>query len=298
MARYGLDLQRKGKNKKRRTVTLVIAFLCFALVVGSVSFLLLWRSLDFDFGNIFKKDDESTTTEQTTEPTTAQTFTGEYVFLAAVTSDDGKETRYINLISVNLGEKTIRIVPVDATEKPDGSKKTFADILVSNGPKELEGYLAPKYSCEISRYAVFTESGYKGVFRALGNFTVTLKNDVEYDTKDMFLELKKGENTMTPEKAFKYMKYLSERFTGYEASQLNAELGVAAFDSFMTLTEFSKADSLFNSIINNCNSDITIVDFTSANEEINSLIPKSSKEKLKVFVSKTVRENADEEEIR
>ena len=48
-----------SKSKKMRV--LVIAFLCFSLLLGSVSMLLLWRSLNFDFNNIFVKQDESTT---------------------------------------------------------------------------------------------------------------------------------------------------------------------------------------------------------------------------------------------
>ena len=104
MAKYGFDLQRK--NKKKKFTMLICVFLCFTVVLGSVSFLLLWRSLNYDFNNIFKKEDDSSTAPATTQQASEVVFEGEYRFLVAVTSDDGKQTRFINLIDVNLGDSS------------------------------------------------------------------------------------------------------------------------------------------------------------------------------------------------
>ena len=66
LANYGFDLQRK--NKKKKTTTLIVLFICFVVLLGSVSTFLLWRSLNYDFNNIFVvTDDESTTVVHTTE---------------------------------------------------------------------------------------------------------------------------------------------------------------------------------------------------------------------------------------
>jgi len=138
---------------------------------------------------------------------------------------------------------------------------------------------------DIDRYALFTDTGYKSVFRALGDVTVKVDKDIEYDTPDMFLELKRGENTIAPEKVFKYMKYICETEKGYECSRLNAEIIVSAFEAFYNIEKFNSADSLFSKLINYCKSDISIVDYTENKDEIEYLIPKTSKEKLKVYVS-------------
>ena len=102
MARYGLDLQQKNKSKKKRTVTFICVFMCFVILLGSVSVLLLWRSLNYDFNNIFVVGDVSTTKEPETTKPEEKVYAGEHLFLVAVTSDDGKETRFLNLISVDL----------------------------------------------------------------------------------------------------------------------------------------------------------------------------------------------------
>lgn len=284
MAKYGFDLQRK--NKKRKTTALICLFIAFVILLGSVSTFLLWRSLNYDFNNIFvKNDEESTTSAPTTEKTDTLILHGDALFLVAVTSDDGKETRFINLIDVNLEEKTVRVIPFDHTKKSSNHKTTYEKILFENGVKELVVAVEGDRMVDIDRYVLFTDSGYKSVFRALGDVTVRVNRDIEYDTPDMFLELKRGENTIAPEKVFKYMKYICETEKGYECSRLNAEIIVSSFEAFYNIEKFSSADTLFSRLINYCKSDISIVDYTENKDEIEYLIPKTSKEKLKVYVS-------------
>ena len=293
MAKYGFDLQRK--NKKRKTTALICLFIAFVILLGSASTFLLWRSLNYDFNNIFvKNDEESTATAPATEMMDSVVVQGDALFLVAVTSDDGKELRFVNLIDVNLGEKTIRVLPFDHVEKSKQHKSTYEKILLESGVKELVFAVENDKQVDVDRYVLFTDTGYKSVFRALGEITVTVNNDIEYDTPDMFLELKRGENTIAPEKVFKYMKYICETEEGYNCSRLNADIVVSSFEAFYNIEKFSSGDSLFSKLINYCKSDISIVDYTENKEKIEYLIPKNSKEKLKVYVSE--KEINDEKE--
>lgn len=292
MAKYGFDLQRK--NKKRKTTAFICLFIAFVILLGSVSTFLLWQSLNYDFNNIFvKSDEESTTSVPETKRTDSIVLQGDALFLVAVTSDDGKEARFINLIDVNLGDKTVRVLPFDHTGKSKQLKSAYEKILLNNGIKELVSAIESDRQVDIDRYVLFTDSGYKSVFRALGEVTVRVNKDIEYDTPDMFLELKRGENTIAPEKVFKYMKYICETEKGYECSRLNAEIIVSSFEAFYNIEKFNSADSLFSKLINYCKSDISIVDYTENKDKIEYLIPKTSKEKLKVYVSE--KEINDEE---
>ena len=292
MAKYGFDLQRK--NKKRKTTAFICLFIAFVILLGSVSTFLLWQSLNYDFNNIFvKSDEESTTSVPETKRTDSIVLQGDALFLVAVTSDDGKEARFINLIDVNLGDKTVRVLPFDHTGKSKQLKSAYEKILLNNGIKELVSAIESDRQVDIDRYVLFTDSGYKSVFRALGEVTVRVNKDIEYDTPDMFLELKRGENTIAPEKVFKYMKYICETEKGYECSRLNAEIIVSSFEAFYNIEKFNSADSLFSKLINYCKSDISIVDYTENKDKIEYLIPKTSKENLKVYVSE--KEIFDEE---
>lgn len=285
MAKYGLNLKGSNNSAKKRRVTFILLFICFAIVLGSVSFLLLWRSLNYDFNNFFIKNDESTLPVTTTEKTQTVRYNGEAMFLAAVTSDDGKQTDFITLVNVNLSDKIIKLIPVDGETVNSQTNLSYSRILENSGVKELVTLLNADLGINIDRYVLLTESGYKSVFRTLGNITVKLSENVEYDTEDMFLELKKGENILTPEKTYKYMKYICQTNDSYECSRLNSEIIVAAISAFYTSNNISSGDSLFSKLINYCKTDISIVDYTSYKEKIEYLAPVSSKEQIKVYVS-------------
>lgn len=285
MAKYGLNLKGENNTDKKRRYKFAVLFVCFAVVLGAVSFLLLWRSLNYDFNNFFVKSDESTSPVTTTEKTENESYTGKALFLAAVTSDDGTKTDFITLINVDLSGKTIKIIPIDGETEDTETKLSCSQILEKKGIKELVLFLNDNLGVDIDRYVLLTESGYKSVFRTLGNITVKLSESVEYDTADMFLELKKGENILTPEKTYKYMKYICETADSYECSRLNSEIVSSAFSAFFTNDKIVLGDNLFSELINYCKTDISIVDYTSVKDKIEYLAPVSSKEQLKVYVS-------------
>ena len=81
------------------------------------------------------------------------------------------------------------------------------------------------------------------------------------------------------------MKYICETEKGYECSRLNASVIVSSFEAFYNIEKFNSADAFFSKLINYCKSDISIVYYTENKDKIEYLIPKTSKEKLKVYVS-------------
>lgn len=288
MARYGLDLERKNKFDSKRKRSFIILFLCFCLLLGTASTLLLWRSLEYDFNNIFGDDTEESTAPVNEELTEAPVYEGSAVFFLAVTSDDKTAVRFINLISVDLFDKTIRVVPVDANKMLVGGQMTLANAVVKQSREFLITEAEKILFTEIDRYVILTESNYKTMFNYFGDVEVFLEEEIAYDTEDMFLELKRGKNTLTPEKAYKYMKYVSSTYSGIKASEKNADVIVAAFSAFYTLENDANSEAIFTKIINYCETDISIVDFINVKDKSGSIIPNSNKEKLRVYVAATV----------
>ncbi len=288
MARYGLDLERKNKFDSKRKRTFIILFLCFCLLLGTASTLLLWQSLEYDFNNIFGDDTEESTAPVNEELTEAPVYEGSAVFFLAVTSDDKSTVRFINLISVDLFDKTIRVVPVDANKMLVGGQMTLANAVVKQSREFLITEAEKVLFTEIDRYVILTESNYKTMFNYFGDVEVFLEEEIAYDTEDMFLELKRGKNTLTPEKAYKYMKYVSSTYSGIKASEKNADVIVAAFSAFYTLENDANSEAIFTKIINYCETDISIVDFINVKDKSGSIIPNSNKEKLRVYVAATV----------
>lgn len=292
MSDYGLNLG-SGKNKRKNKKALfIIAFLCFALVLGSVSLLLLWKSLNFDFNNIFGMTEKSSEAEISVS-NSQKAYEGVYVFGVAVTDDDSKELLFSQLISVDLKERTVRVVPVE-TSTVLKSGKTVSETVIAEGASAFKSAMGELCGESVSRYCIFTESDYKAIFREMGEITVTVSEDIKYDTDDMFLELSKGENKLTAEKTYKYMKYLCGEASNEAAAEGCAQITVAAFKAFYTQNNLRSANSLFEELINYCKTDISIVDFIEASDALQYLAPSSANDEVKAFVSKTVRETAYE----
>ena len=126
--------------------------------------------------------------------------------------------------ALEFSEYIARSVPVDSNIADSETGFTCAKLLETNGIKSVVSFLNNYYGKEINRYVLLTETGYKSFFRAMGDITVKVSEDIAYDTADMFLELKRGENVLTPDKTYKYMKYLCETKKGYGCSKANAEI--------------------------------------------------------------------------
>ena len=295
MARYGLNLSQNNKAPKKRKTAFICLFLSFVVVLGTVSMLLLWRYYDYDFNNMGARGDVATTEVITTTDVAENEYSGEYVFLVSVISDDGKMALFHNLICVDLSEKTFRVVPVDGGIADSKTGLTCDELVIRNGIKSMVAFLSKYYSVDINKFVLLNESGYKSVFRVMGDITIKVSEDVVYDTDDMFLELNRGENTLTPDKTYKYMKYLCETLGGYERAKANAEIVVAAFSAYYTADRFNSADNTFEIVIDYCeDTNISRIDFQNAKDELQYLIPKNSKEKLKVFVSGNIRSDLKE----
>lgn len=297
MADYGFDLRRRTKHKKKKTRAFIIAFVCFTIILGSVSTLWLWRSLNYDFNNIFAHDGETTRVETTASPDSV-TYSGKYTFLIAITSDDGKTSYIFNAVTVNLDDKTIRVIPVNGDIVDSASGLTCHQLLVAGGISAVVNCLNSHYGVEFNKYIVVTETQYKSIFRAMGNITINVPEEVVYETDDMYLEIPAEQDyVLAPDKTHKYMKYIYETKEGYDRSLASAEIIVAAFQSFYTASNCENAEQIFSTVIDYCTTDISIVDFTEAQDEISYLLPDSSNERLKVFISDNITADSIEEGV-
>jgi anionic cell wall polymer biosynthesis LytR-Cps2A-Psr (LCP) family protein len=243
---------------------------------------------------MFVKQEESTTAAPETTKVDSVSYTGRYEFFVAVTDEAKTKTLFVNVVSVDLSDKTIRVIPIDENITDSLTGLTCGKMLVENGVKNTVSFINRFYDIEIDKYVVLTENGYKSFFRAMGDITIKLSTEITYDTDDMFLELNRGENILTPDKTYKYMKYICESSKGYEKAKGNAEIVVAAFNAFYTAERFNSADNTFSIIVDYCDTDISIVDFMGAKEELEYLLPESSKEKMKVFISDNIKNDTVE----
>ena len=252
------DKRRKGKN----TALFVIAFVCFSIVLSAVSLLMLWRSYDYDFGNIVKTPQTSQT--DTTAPVTQPVqLTGSASILLVHTSEDSKQLRAVNAVMVELSSGTIKIVPFTADTKTAGGE-TLEESFLASGMKGLTAAVSSIDGCVCDKYVNITDSALINIIKYLGDLQYTLSSPVSYVTEELAIELPAGEQLLSPETVLKLVKYNNAVYSSEEASQRNAVLLAAAVNKYYTADIAGKSTELYTQLINYVQSDISVVDFQNA----------------------------------
>ena len=97
------------------------------------------------------------------------------------------------------------------------------------------------------------------------------------------------------DKNIDYWQFLREKPTWYRELSRHPERIEDFVKDYKIVRRKRVVDKVedFSKLINYCKSDISIVDFTDNKEKIEYLIPKTSKEKLKVYVSEKVIDNEE-----
>ena len=111
------------------------------------------------------------------------------------------------------------------------------------------------------RYLYTAEKGFKTVLRALGNgLVLNVPSKIDYRGEDFTLRLQPGEQTLNADTLLKWVKYTGG---GRQAQQeRQAQMLCAAFDQLITIDHARDAEKLFKTIINEVDSDISMLDFT------------------------------------
>ena len=84
----GLSFKSQQTAKNRNSVFLAVTLICFSLIIGSLSFLMLLRHYDYDLGNIVKQTERVTTTESDISHTQEPDLTGQATLLFGHISED------------------------------------------------------------------------------------------------------------------------------------------------------------------------------------------------------------------
>ncbi len=258
----------KSKNKRR----FALAFLCFSLILGAVSFLMLLRAYDFDLSGMVRttestKDSSSLITESTTEP-----ITGGAVFLIVHTSDDGKTVRGIFYVAADMSTRSVGVLPLapDKDVAPDGIKTTLAKVYLSGGAEELKKAAATVAGFAADKYVVMTDTGLINCLKTLGDLKIKMTKAIHCKTENLVLELPAGVQLLAPDTVLRLIKYNLTAYGFEEAAKENAALLAAAIKTYCEPKLASRSEEVFSALINSVKSDISALDFAGAKSAVDA----------------------------
>ncbi len=190
----------------------------------------------------------------------------------AVAKLDGTPTMMFAAVDT-LGEEVdfIALITLDATNKkftvssvPPGEyygTKTLSGIFATGDAEELAAATQEMTGIKIDRYAVVTEKNFKPLISAMGLTEFEISKKINYTSDEFSLNLLAGKQTLPGDKLYKYIRFVGLGGSDYEM-QAQAEIIGEVISQRLNETNTEKGEELFGTLINKCESNITIVDFT------------------------------------
>lgn len=246
--------------KAKRVKAFVISFVCFVLLFGSVSFLMLLHSLDYDLSNLVGGGDITNTTEEQEETTSiTDALHGTKTFFVSCTGTSGEIT-FAAFIKADFENSKITVTALDPASAADanGFEGKLTEHYQRAGIRQLTLAAESITGFKADRYISFTEANFKRILRAIGDITVNVHRDIYLSGSDVILELKAGEQKLSPDTLLKYIKYGEK---GNALIPLQEKVISYIVKSLLTPQSAAKIDRIFSDTINLVETNISVMDF-------------------------------------
>lgn len=258
-----LNFTSKEKKQTKRFRSFVISFAAFVIILGSVSLLMFMKSIDFNINNLVSSSEKTTHSLSETE-TSSVLMQGESEILF-ICNNSNSEITFAFLLSTNFAENTVtvRAIPIDTSVNYNGSVDSLSAVYKKMGAVAFVKAFEDYSNIDVDKYIDAGELQFK-------NFASKFKDTVvnvpyEINPKDSGgLSLNSGEQSLTADMLLKYMKYTDLIGKSDAFSSLLSEM--------LANSHIGAIDNLFEYIVNNSNTDISIVNYTNEKDKISQMM--------------------------
>lgn len=249
------------------------AAILIACVVGvlAISCLAILKKYDFDIKSAVGGDSETVTESITAESAVPEIY-ADKTYLLWCADDDGGGLHFAWLINVKLPERRATACTLDP-QMPltvDGVSRSINDIYRKSGENALVSAIESGTGVAVDGYIGSYDESFKAMINYLGGVEITVPEQIEYRGPDFTLILVKGKQNLKGDTLFKYLRYLGTLGTSGRSLRSSALLEMT--DGILSPAYLEKRGRIFSKISNTLKTDLTIVDYSSAEEGIKLLM--------------------------
>ena len=274
------DEQKKDKLKKN-----ILIFLGSAVVVVLLATFFLLLSYDFDLENAIGRSD--VVVEGDEKKYTVKNVSGEENILLYITDDNETAVKFLCAVKVNMDKKEITALPVPVSEKIftcNLKKANASDCYKYAGVSQLIECVNEYTGVDFHKYIGCKEGSIEGIIANFNELTVTFDKNMIFKKDADTISFKKGEHTITDDVVYKLITYSA----GEETYSFRADLVLQMFSQYCNQTSLENRNMIYSNIINQTDSNISVVDFISYKDHI--VVLSSDKVKKKYTVVSDVRD--------
>ncbi len=279
---------RTRKQTKREQLKKFSAVLAaFVVVCLLFSFLYIYTRFDGDFSSVFSG------TSQTTEVKTTNIDKAEpksVSLLLFCSNTDKSELRFLCVAKFSYPscEVTLQSVLPDERITFDGKIESFSSVYKKYGADSLKAAVSEYTGAAVDRYIGSADGSFKETAKLLGGFTVDIPEPITF-RGEFTLILSRGSQQISGDALIKYMRYLIiENENGlFEQSEIMSQI----ISSVVKPEKAQKAKSIYTTLANNLETDITIVDFSEHGDMVDRFF---TGEKMTFIINNTAGGEAEE----
>ena len=239
----------------------IITFAVFILVLSACSIFLFMYSLDFDINNLVESttEVEETTTEEVKPIYSVESLTGKSNIMFIITdADNNVESVFCTLMDFDNKSFKVKQVNGDAQYLYGKTYKSMNGIYIDSAENGLAEFFTEKYNINVDKYVVFKLSDLRRFLSLFNGISVNVNEDIKYMSSDYNLELSKGKQEISGEKALNYFLICDN----IERENVICDV----ITSVLTDEHIENAEKLFKNFANLSRTDISVIDFHNALE--------------------------------
>lgn len=269
--RKKVSFMTEKQTAKVKAKKFAIVFGIGAILILAVSLIAILGKNDFNVRAALGADTETKVNEENEAVRTVASESDNIYFLW-VASKDRSQMRFLWLVRAQMPEGKFSICTIKPSSilTIDGKSVTFEEVFAKSGEKELVSAMEAYSGLEIDKYIGSTDENFKALINYLGGIQIEVPEQIEYKSDDFNAILVKGMQNMKGDTIFRYLRYLG--VTEYEGTRSQSKVFGEFLQYIFSEKYIEKRTNIFSKISNSMKTDISIVDFSSHDNDILTLM--------------------------
>ncbi len=258
-----------SKNNKEKSTEQKILLIALAVIVlfTFVFMLCVAAKNDFSIKKFFEPEDLSTTTAVEDSTVALPQVSGKTNYI--VTVADNENLLFVELVQVDLDNKSYKICTLKSSTEYDGS--TLGYIYAHSGVLNVKSATENMLSTTFDYYIDFQRDKFTEYFDSLGSVNYALVSDIKYKNNKsavpFTVRMKAGEQVIKGTQAVNLVRYFLETNSQQSAN----DVLLTSLSKQINVDNFANKDSLFQDLVTKSNTNITVRDYSAADDDITVL---------------------------
>lgn len=258
-----------SKNNKEKSTEQKILLIALAVIVlfTFVFMLCVAAKNDFSIKKFFEPEDLSTTTAVEDSTVALPQVSGKTNYI--VTVADNENLLFVELVQVDLDNKSYKICTLKSSTEYDGS--TLGYIYAHSGVLNVKSATENMLSTTFDYYIDFQRDKFTEYFDSLGSVNYALVSDIKYKNNKsavpFTVRMKAGEQVVKGTQAVNLVRYFLETNNQQSAN----DVLLTSLSKQINVDNFANKDSLFQDLVTKSNTNITVRDYSAADDDITVL---------------------------